>query len=99
MEKITAHIVNWLNTYCEQNKMDGFGIMSYADGRRYEGFYVDDKRQGFGIYKYADGSEYSGYWYLNKQHGYGIYVKGSKSVYQCWKDGQKKCSLTVEQVQ
>ncbi len=26
MEKTTAYIVNWLNTYCEQNKMDGFVV-------------------------------------------------------------------------
>jgi hypothetical protein len=54
------------SSYCGsfiENKMEGFGIMIYVDGRRYEGYYVDDKRQGFGIYKYADGSEYSGYWY------------------------------------
>ena len=29
--------------------MNGFGIIAFEDGRRYEGFFKNDKREGFGI--------------------------------------------------
>lgn len=38
---------------CE-NLMHGFGIMSYMDGRKYEGFMSQDKMNGYGEYTYAD---------------------------------------------
>lgn len=30
------------------------GVYTWADGRRYEGEYKDDKKHGFGIYTWAD---------------------------------------------
>lgn len=79
--------------------MDGFGILAYTDGRRYEGFFKDDRKEGFGIYKFVDNSEYSGFWTQNKQHGFGVYTKatGDKS-HQCWINGVKKCSIKPAQV-
>jgi len=38
--------------------MEGVGIYTWADGRRYEGEYKDDKKHGFGIYSWADQREY-----------------------------------------
>ncbi len=34
--------------------MEGVGIYTWADGRRYEGEYLDDKKHGFGFYTWAD---------------------------------------------
>ena len=48
----------WLNC-----KIGGFGVYSWADGRRYEGFFTRDKRQGYGIYMMPDHNTYSGSWY------------------------------------
>lgn len=34
--------------------MDHFGIYYWSDGRKYSGFYKDDKKHGFGIYVWPD---------------------------------------------
>jgi hypothetical protein len=46
--------------------MHGFGVYTWADGRRYEGEYLNDKKHGFGKYIWADGRQYIGNWYLGK---------------------------------
>ena len=40
--------------------MHGQGVYSWADGRKYEGDYKDDKKHGYGIYTYPDGRTYKG---------------------------------------
>jgi len=42
--------------------MHGQGIYKWADGRKYEGDYLNDKKHGFGIYTYPDGRSYKGNW-------------------------------------
>jgi hypothetical protein len=46
--------------------MEGMGIYTWADGRKYEGEYKDDKKHGFGIYLWADRRLYQGYWFKGK---------------------------------
>jgi len=38
----------------------------WADGRKYEGEYVNDKKHGYGIYTYPDGRSYKGQWASGK---------------------------------
>jgi hypothetical protein len=38
--------------------MEGIGVYTWADGRRYEGEYKDDKKHGYGFYSWADMREY-----------------------------------------
>lgn len=40
----------------------GFGVASYLDGRRYEGFWKDDLFSGRGKLTYPDGLSYEGVW-------------------------------------
>ena len=42
--------------------MNGKGIMSYADGDKYDGDWKDGKKNGKGIMSYADGEKYDGDW-------------------------------------
>ena len=35
--------------------MNGKGIFTWTDGRKYEGEYLNDKMHGYGIYTWADG--------------------------------------------
>lgn len=30
--------------------MEGKGVFTWSDGRKYEGEYIDDKKHGFGIF-------------------------------------------------
>ena len=58
--------------------MDGMGMYTWPDGRRYAGEYKDNKKHGYGVYIQADSSIYLGQWRHGKQHGLGIY----KTLYQ-----------------
>ena len=49
--------------------MNGRGIYTWKDGRKYEGQYVNDKKHGYGVYVWPDGRsingnylEYEGFW-------------------------------------
>lgn len=46
--------------------MNGKGIMIWADGKRYEGDFLNDNKHGYGVYYWGDGRKYEGYWDNNK---------------------------------
>jgi hypothetical protein len=46
--------------------MEGYGSYKWADGRKYEGEYRNDKKNGYGIYMWSDGRIYSGFWVKGK---------------------------------
>lgn len=70
-------------------------MYSWADGRRYEGFFIRDKRQGYGIYMMPDHNTYSGSWFQGKQHGFGcIYSTNGHLKYGIWNQGTKLLKLT-----
>ena len=46
--------------------MHGFGVYTWADGRLYEGHYVDDKKEGHGVFVWPDGRKYDGAWMNGK---------------------------------
>ena len=50
---------------------------SYADGRVYEGEFVDDMRTGDGVLRAASGEElYRGTWLHGKRNDHGVGVAG-----------------------
>ena len=44
------------------NNMEGSGVFTWPDGRKYDGEYVDDKKEGNGIFFWPDGRKYEGGW-------------------------------------
>ena len=62
------------------NAMNGYGEFLWQDGKRYRGFYINDKKEGFGIYYWPDPVRiYIGFWKNGKQDGLGKYLS-SKSI-------------------
>ena len=57
--------------------MDGKGVFTWPDGRRYEGEYKDDKKEGYGIFEWTNGKKYRGYWHNGKQNGEGELKNGA----------------------
>jgi len=47
----------------------GYGLMTWADGRRYEGYWVNSKCTGFGILAHKDGRKYEGEYVSDKMQG------------------------------
>jgi len=40
--------------------MEGKGLFTWPDGRKYEGEYKNDKKHGFGVFYWPDGRIYRG---------------------------------------
>ena len=73
------------------NNMEGKGIYTWADGRRYVGEYYKDKKHGKGVYTWADGRCYDGEWKNGRQHGVGKYTTQSGKVSRSgmWNEGKR----------
>ena len=46
---------NWV-----ENKISGYGIYSWEDGRVYEGYWKENNMHGQGHYSWPDGRKYEG---------------------------------------
>lgn len=64
--------------------MEGKGVFTWLDGRRYEGEYKNDKKEGFGVFLFRDGRVYEGEWKNGKQHGRGVFKKKNVSREGIW---------------
>ncbi|CAD8127064.1 unnamed protein product [Paramecium sonneborni] len=47
--------------------MDGYGIMSWLDGNKYEGEYQNDQKHGFKTFQCGVGGKYYELWLNEKQ--------------------------------
>ena len=54
--------------------MEGHGVFTWQDGRKYVGDYRNDKKCGQGTFEWPDGRKYIGAWENGKQHGEGLYI-------------------------
>ena len=65
------------------NVRHGHGMMTYPDGRIYEGQWVEDSREGFGTLTYPGVSrQYAGDWEADRRDGYGVMLYGQDSSYE-----------------
>ena len=67
--------------------MDGKGMYSWADGRKYEGEFLRDKKHGYGIYTWPDGRRFEGNWRNGKQDGKSKYFSKGRIQVGIWKEG------------
>ena len=58
----------------KNNKKEGFGIKTWANGSRYEGYWQNDKMHGEGTFKWDKGDIYQGSYKNGLREG-----KGTKS--------------------
>lgn len=65
-------------------------MLTWKDGKKYEGHFVNDKREGQGTFVWADGRQYIGEWKAGKQHGVGMYISKEGVQKQGeWQNGRK----------
>ena len=68
--------------------MNGFGLLTYDDGRSYRGHFQDDQKHGNGIYTWASGKVYNGGWIKGKQNGQALFTsKAGVKRKSVWKNG------------
>ena len=78
--------------------MHGAGIFTWADGRKYDGEYFDDKKQGHGVFTWPDNRQYDGSWMNGKQEGVGIYYNQKGEVrYGKWQNGKRVNWISEEE--
>ena len=58
----------------DRGELSGFGGMKYADGRRYNGQWCDNKYEGHGTFHSGVGDIYTGHFHIHKRHGDGEQV-------------------------
>ena len=69
--------------------MEGHGVFTWSDGRKYVGDYKDDQKHGNGVFTWPDGRCYDGQWFQGKQHGKGVYMKEGKKKLGIWQMGKR----------
>ena len=69
--------------------MEGSGVMTWKDGRRYNGCFENDMRHGWGTMEWPDGKKYEGEWAEGQQNGVGQFVKNGKTRWGRWENGTK----------
>jgi hypothetical protein len=66
--------------------------MKWANGKRFEGNFENDKIHGHGMMESPDGKKYVGNWANDKKHGNGtLYSKDGSIIYSgVWENGKRK---------
>jgi len=71
------------------NVKNGWGIMTWMDGNRYEGHWKNDKREGKGTLIWANGTKYEGDWKNSKIEGHGVHtLPNGDTLTGEWKNGK-----------
>ena len=63
--------------------MHGSGVLTYPDGKKYEGEFINGKRHGEGIFTYPDGTAFIGKFIAGKQDGLGTCINVDGSSVPC----------------
>lgn len=75
----------------KNGKLHGKGMLTYPDGSKYIGNWVEQIRQGIGRFYATDGSEYFGHFHDNKFHGEGTMTYPNKDEYRgLWEAGLRQ---------
>lgn len=72
--------------------MHGRGVFTWADGRCYEGQYLNDKKHGRGKYTWPDGRMYDGQFAHGEMDGFGAYLSaeaGATERFGEWLKGKR----------
>jgi hypothetical protein len=72
--------------------MHGYGEFYWNDGKKYFGYYEEDKKHGFGVFIWNSQPKlkcYIGFWEDGKQNGIGLMMNNKILKYGLWKDGER----------
>jgi hypothetical protein len=60
-------------------KANGHGVLTFANGDRFDGQWEEDALEGQGTATFSNGDSYKGEWHAGKRRGHGVYThKGSE---------------------
>ena len=98
--EIDSETYKYIGCLDVENRPQGYGIVIYNDGAKYEGNWSKGKQNGFGKYTYSEGGYYEGNWVNNKQDGFGKYVDADGDIYEGYfknnmKNGEGKYSYKI----
>ena len=71
-------------------KYNGFGVLEYQDGSKYQGEFKDDEFEGIGKRIYNDGASYEGNFLKGEFHGHGIWHYPNGDILEGnWENGDR----------
>lgn len=70
--------------------MNGYGEFICKEGKKYYGFFKNDKKDGFGICYWPKDKFFIGFFKEGKQNGISKYINGINTKYRKWKNGKKE---------
>jgi len=66
----------------KEGKMNGKGVFSSPDGRKYNGYFKNDNPHGHGVFSWSSGSKYEGDFENGKSHGHGVFTYSDGKKYE-----------------
>eukprot|EP01084_Bolivina_argentea_P283309 485153_1 len=96
MDKVSIFISNlemYMMEVGKDDKINGYGKITYATGGYYQGQWVNEKAQGQGQCLFPNGDFYEGEWKNNKRDGYGTYKYSNGTL----KKGQWRNDTLVQE--
>lgn len=89
-ETLSSQTGNYLGCLDYEGNRNGYGTMTFSDGKIYEGKWVRNNMDGFGKMIFSDGNIYTGSWVLNKMEGLGkmIFANNGGFYEGGWKNNQ-----------
>ena len=62
--------------------INGIGVFKWNEGKKFFGFYKNDKKNGFGIYNWENPKKiFVGFWINGKQNGIGKFMEKNKVIF------------------
>eukprot|EP00054_Salpingoeca_dolichothecata_P031852 m.264814 g.264814 ORF g.264814 m.264814 type:complete len:150 (+) comp28250_c0_seq1:38-487(+) len=76
-----------------EGKREGSGVLTFADGSKYSGNFVNGMCQGLGVLVFPDSSKYEGEFHAGKYHGSGVYQRADGMKFEGeFREGQVRGS-------
>lgn len=90
IETFSNEIGNYLGCLDYEGNLNGYGTMTFSDGKIYEGNWVRNNIEGLGKMVFSDGKIYEGNWIRNNMDGFGkMTFTNNEGFYEgSWKNNQ-----------
>ena len=81
-EMVLPSNIRYAGEWTSDGRRHGRGTLTWPDGARYDGYFVDNYQEGLGRIIHSDGDVYVGYWKKDRSYGMGTYTHMDGAYYE-----------------